>query len=1749
MKFLFKIILFLLIGVSLKAQQKYPVGFPSPHSTNWYEVGYLQSDSGSIPAFRDTSFAPRFQGTTILWLHTGVDTVEWWYIGNKWIKKNSGTITPSNIVNQYLNGFDKFVTFSTDSIPQGSTNLYFNTSDTAGLSGKLFNAANGLTDSAGTALLGGSIYKFISIKGAKTHPYGFSIDSTSLFQARSFALADTTSMTLTLDSTSKRGQLIIGNARASGYLRSNMVSTNDVLVSALAGKTGSTLYGAPQMALASLDSSTLIKASRIVIDNDSTLASTNAGIFMKGLKFTNTTTNRVQMIWDQLTGQILTTPIGSGGGSGITQLFAKAPIQILGTDTVKADTTTAGTGLSTLYQNSLKLNVTQGEYFSYLKSHGVTTLSLPAPISGGLIYNQDSSAFQYSDGISWYTIKQNTSTGGFNKYIYNTYGSPSIIPIIDNIDQYVDGVNGNNANSGTSESLPKKTIASAMTVANGIAATNSSSRISIRDSSEMHETIVPGVNGIRMSSYKLGYNREVRLPIVTGSDANKTGWTKTAGRTNIWQKNIPNDLPSGSPGYDIYQVVEIDTTFLTVKPYTSRHYLPYKSSLAICDTIPGSWYTDYSSGYANPQTIYIHTSSNDQPDTNAYNYDVTERYAVINVANPNPGKKNTFLENLYLRDAASGYGEIGGGDSTYVHNCFLQGGGTHAAVVNSGTIDNIVTSMGAITPAGQISIAFYNATGKGRYNKLTNSVILTTPQAVICHQSGTDSAYMEEIYLENDYMWSVPDILSTGISADLCKKVVMRNCYIDSFGTAFVAGHGDNTIERTVFRNCTGYIGLSSANPIRSTLKLWNSIVETIGIGAAGFGTASLRTNEDSEYLDVRQNIMYSKSTGASVTHSFFAVNSGIAGTTKSYQNIFIATNPGLGVGNLALYCTSNTNSHATPYSLNYIGDYNCFIIGPGSAGIKWNFLNNGAGPINTTSLSVWQTTTGQDLHSIVIDVSKNPLGLKAIFVDPDNGNWQLLPIGTALADSVRAHSSGLASGITSYPKRPTIEDAVYAMQAGGPPSFAARWVNASASAPSPSFANDATVGLVKPSDNYFRTNAQPDNKLTTKGGPVDVLFSANNNVISNNGIWYANNVSNSTVNYAVTTNLKIPANTDGYFQYLFAPDSNCQNAFVGLSTGRTATSFGNFYIGSAIYTAGGLFAVDGYGTLTSASLTPTTYTWIRIKRTGTVITLESSADEINWTLRRTYTATTNQDLYPILNFDNSTGTGRAHVFYPKIYNAGTISVRTIPDSAFDLSFTTANNLVRNGTIWRGTNNGSFGSNYGIGNRKLTTSGEFEVYIGTDSASQGQGIYLSTNDSAQKYSGNHVPFVALIYTSNLFYYIDGISGSLTSTGVVRQLNSWYRLNRVDSIITLQTSQDDIVWTTIYTYATHYTGDLFPQIFADNTVTPSHVWSPRIVNGSAKNVALLGAVGSNPPFADNTALIKNNSDNTKLLIISAGSISTATTRTATFPDANITVADKLSPLSQFASTTSAQLLGVISDETGTGSAVFGTSPSIATPLLTGLASSGINDSVVTVDPATGQVHWRYGTASITFAQGLYAINSNTAGLGGTPFTLPDTIKTAGFAFSITGLPNKTPASTDSTIIQDNTGKLFKVPYGAGIVAAIDYSSRSAPFTPLAYTVTGPGFGTFRVGAYLTIISVTVDIIQVQVTWTDEQSISRTQILSPTGTTTVGLAIAGAYTYPTIDIRALTGTAISITTILSTGGGSINYDVGGTIEQLR
>lgn len=118
----------------------------------------------------------------------------------------------------------------------------------------------------------------------------------------------------------------------------------------------------------------------------------------------------------------------------------------------------------------------------------------------------------------------------------------------------------------------------------------------------------------------------------------------------------------------------------------------------------------------------------------------------------------------------------------------------------------------------------------------------------------------------------------------------------------------------------------------------------------------------------------------------------------------------------------------------------------------------------------------------------------------------------------------------------------------------------------------------------------------------------------------------------------------------------------------------------------------------------------------------------------------------------------------------------------------------------------------------------------------------------------------------------------------------------------------------------------------------------------------------------------------------------------------------------------------------------------------------------------------------------------------------------------------------------------------IVASADLTGQTGAVSSVATTTPGAN-GTYRVGVYATITAVALDVLNVQVDYTDETNTARTQTFVPVGLTSPNLSAVGASVFPTLDIRAKSGVAITIKTTLVTGTGSITYDVGGTIEYLR
>jgi len=110
-----------------------------------------------------------------------------------------------------------------------------------------------------------------------------------------------------------------------------------------------------------------------------------------------------------------------------------------------------------------------------------------------------------------------------------------------------------------------------------------------------------------------------------------------------------------------------------------------------------------------------------------------------------------------------------------------------------------------------------------------------------------------------------------------------------------------------------------------------------------------------------------------------------------------------------------------------------------------------------------------------------------------------------------------------------------------------------------------------------------------------------------------------------------------------------------------------------------------------------------------------------------------------------------------------------------------------------------------------------------------------------------------------------------------------------------------------------------------------------------------------------------------------------------------------PLSQFAATTSAQLAGVISNETGTGLLVFNASPTLTTPTLGVATATSING--LTITSSTG-------TFTLTNLKTLAVTNTLTlSGTDSTVMTFPSTTGTVATLASTGAFTNKT--ITDAT----------------------------------------------------------------------------------------------------------------------------------------
>jgi hypothetical protein len=140
--------------------------------------------------------------------------------------------------------------------------------------------------------------------------------------------------------------------------------------------------------------------------------------------------------------------------------------------------------------------------------------------------------------------------------------------------------------------------------------------------------------------------------------------------------------------------------------------------------------------------------------------------------------------------------------------------------------------------------------------------------------------------------------------------------------------------------------------------------------------------------------------------------------------------------------------------------------------------------------------------------------------------------------------------------------------------------------------------------------------------------------------------------------------------------------------------------------------------------------------------------------------------------------------------------------------------------------------------------------------------------------------------------------------------------------------------------------------------------------------------TNKTFTDSTTFFQDDGDNTRKVQFQLGNITASNTRTLTVQDASGTLALTSNKLSAFAATTSLELAGVISDETGAGYLVFNTTPTFATSVDSGASFNAWASATTLTEGYTGTAAstLNLSTGSVASAT-TKTINIGTGGVSG------------------------------------------------------------------------------------------------------------------------------------------------------------------------
>lgn len=572
---------------------------------------------------------------------------------------------------------------------------------------------------------------------------------------------------------------------------------------------------------------------------------------------------------------------------------------------------------------------------------------------------------------------------------------------------YYLSASGNNGNAGTSTITAKGTLKSLDTLVNASTTDTVTANIAGGGTYSGTDGLYLNRGKVFVKSYNPAGAGSYRFPILKGTDNFTTGWT-LSGAAYTYSQNIPNSITISVNNYAFMYVIEVDTALERTSPYTARRYLTRVASTAACEATAGSYYSPVSA-VASPIVMYLHTSDGASPNNHAsYRYEVVTRDRAVNRNLGGTFGNYVNVDKVIAIDYGQGTGGIASRqDSFRMTRSVIVGNTTHQGVYGmKSTIDRCLYLEGDRTLDGN-SIVFYQVDGSPYPSTVSNTTFIDQVGVLYTHTSfgGGDGVHIGRINFHGNYVFNSTQSIISAVS--YLDTLDVNYLYAKDCDAVFhLNGAVISYMSNTVAQNTNYLVEQSTNNFISNCLYTSKTAPSSAIILATG------------QKADIQNSVLRFKTTHTGGEGGRVFSSADTSTRITSLRNIYVVETSTGGAVELG---TAKTDLGAGTGPDIY--DYNAYILVSGSPIWKVTKFSTNGGDPSVFTFANWKIQSGQDAHSILIDLRNNPNGLNQIFINPDAGDYRLAD--TPQADSIRAISAGMSTPLRTFVTTPTREQAV----------------------------------------------------------------------------------------------------------------------------------------------------------------------------------------------------------------------------------------------------------------------------------------------------------------------------------------------------------------------------------------------------------------------------------------------------------------------------------------------------------------------------------------------------------------------------------------------------------------------------------------------------------------------------------------------------------------------------------------------------